>query len=251
MAVIWVFVFFVISFGSCSGSLSSCSVSVKEKIDTLRHEALVEAPCKEVKEKEASESNHFAATIELNVGGHRFTTSLQTLTKDSGSMLHAMFSEGFESKPTKDGSYFIDRDGTHFRYILNYLRTGRLFLPDDKCDKCLRKELLEEAEFYQIRGIIDELCPSPFLRSKILSDEQKQIFVNTWLKERLNCRHSTFVLLYRASRDGWASSKFHEICDDKGPTVTVVKSGDYIFGAYTEKSCPRFSPVYRKFEIQC
>ena len=39
----------------------------------------------------------------------------------SGSMLHAMFSGRFDSKPAEDGSYFIDRDGTHFRYILNYL----------------------------------------------------------------------------------------------------------------------------------
>ena len=226
----------------------------EEKIDTPSYEALEEAldfmkKAYEImkqqaldvrKEKEAFESVakklehvHFASTVKLNVGGQHFTTSLQTLTKDTGSMLHAMFSGRFDSKPAEDGSYFIDRDGTHFRYILNYLRTGRLLLPDDKL---VREELLAEAEFYQIRGIIDELYPSPFLGSKILSGEQKQIFVNTWLKERLNCRHSTFALLYRASRDGWASSKFHAICDNKGPTVTVVKSGDYIFGGYTEQS---------------
>ena len=43
-----------------------------------------------------------------------------------GSMLHAMFSGRFDTKPSEDGSYFIDRDGTHFLYILNYLRTGQL-----------------------------------------------------------------------------------------------------------------------------
>ena len=69
-------------------------------------------------------------------------------------MLHAMFSGRFDSKPAEDGSYFIDRDGTHFRYILNYLRTGYLLAPEDKL---VRKELLEEAQFYQIRGIVDEL----------------------------------------------------------------------------------------------
>ena len=148
-------------------------------------------------------------------------------------MLHAMFSGRFDTKPAEDGSYFIDRDGTHFRYILNYLRTRELIVPEDKI---VRRELLREAEFYQVQGIVDELCPRPFLNSKILSDEQKQIFVNTWLKERLNRRHSTFVLLYRASRDGWNSSYFHSICGNKGPTLTVVRSGDYIFGGYTEKS---------------
>jgi len=42
-------------------------------------------------------------------------------------------------------------------------------------------------------------------------------------------------LLYRASRDGWGASDFHRMCDDKGATVTVVKSSDgYIFGGYTD-----------------
>ena len=35
---------------------------------------------------------HLASTIKLNVGGQYLTTSLQTLTKDKGSMLHATFS---------------------------------------------------------------------------------------------------------------------------------------------------------------
>ena len=45
-------------------------------------------------------------------------------------MLTAMFSGKFEMKPSKDGSFFIDRDGTHFRFILNFLRTGKLTLPE-------------------------------------------------------------------------------------------------------------------------
>ena len=32
-------------------------------------------------------------------------------------------------------------------------------------------------------------------------------------------------LMFRASRDGFAASAFHSKCDNKGPTVTVVKSG--------------------------
>ena len=77
----------------------------------------------------------------------------------TGSMLHTMFSGRFDTKPGEDGSYFIDRDGTHFRHILNYLRTGKLVLPDDKV---VRKELLSEAEFYRIDGILNELKAKPF-----------------------------------------------------------------------------------------
>ena len=73
---------------------------------------------------------HLASSTKLNVGDQYFTMSRQTLTKDKGSMLHAMFSGRFDTKPGEDGSYFIDRDGTHFRYILNYLQEqGAFFSP--------------------------------------------------------------------------------------------------------------------------
>lgn len=39
-------------------------------------------------------------------------------------------------------------------------------------------------------------------------------------------------LLYKASRDGWNSTDFHNKCDNKGETVTVIKSGNNIFGGY-------------------
>ena len=43
-------------------------------------------------------------------------------------------------------------------------------------------------------------------------------------------------ICWRASRDGWAASRFHAGCDDKGPTVTIVQVGRYIFGGYTDVS---------------
>ena len=152
----------------------------------------------------------------------------------AGSMLHAMFSGRFDTKPAEDGSYFIDRDGTHFRHILNYLRTGQLTIPDDKI---LRRELLAEAEFYQVQGIVSELTARPFKDSVILSSEQREILMN-WLKETqaFNNRGKLFFgLIYRASRDGWAAADFHTRCDYKGPTVTVITSGKFIFGGYTEQ----------------
>ena len=145
-------------------------------------------------------------------------------------MLHAMFSGKFDSKPSEDGSYFIDRDGTHFRYILNYLRTGQLVVPEDNI---VRRELLTEAEFYQVEGIINELKARPFKASVILSSDQQQTLIK-WLKETLTSSSYDYALLYRATRDGWAATNFHSCCDNKGPTVTVVKYGNCIFGGYTE-----------------
>ena len=69
---------------------------------------------------------HFKKHIKLNVGGQIFKTSLETLRKDPDSMLASMFSERFDVEPDEeDGAYFIDRDGTHFRwdYKLNFKST--------------------------------------------------------------------------------------------------------------------------------
>ena len=41
-------------------------------------------------------------------------------------------------------------------------------------------------------------------------------------------------LLYRASRDGFTALAFHEKCDGKSNTVTIIKTDeDYVFGGYT------------------
>lgn len=42
---------------------------------------------------------------------------------------------------------FIDRDGTHFRYILNYLRDGAA---DLMCREHELRQLLREAQYYQV-----------------------------------------------------------------------------------------------------
>ena len=46
-------------------------------------------------------------------------------------MLAVMFSGRHHATKGGDGRYFIDRDGTHFRYILNYLRDGNTYIPVD------------------------------------------------------------------------------------------------------------------------
>ncbi len=40
--------------------------------------------------------------------------------------------------------------------------------------------------------------------------------------------------IYRASTDLFTAAKFHQLCDGKGPTLTIIKAtGDFIFGGYT------------------
>ena len=52
----------------------------------------------------------------------------------------------------------------------------------------------------------------------------------------LSSQRSGFVRCWHAKTDGSAASTFHDNCDGKGPTVTVIKYGSYIFGGYTDVS---------------
>ena len=50
----------------------------------------------------------------------------------------------------------------------------------------------------------------------------------------LNEHVSSFTLLYRASRDGFEADMFHELCDEKGPTLSIIEAENgYKFGGFT------------------
>lgn len=178
---------------------------------------------------------HFKKHIKLNVGGQIFKTSLETLLKDPDSMLASMFSERFDVKPDEeDGAYFIDRDGTHFRYVLNYLRTGKLIYP--KGNRVVSMELLLEAEFYQIIGMQNEIWPGPTFQNSgyiinSLNEDQTKFLMSLIPTPCL----SNWVQLFTQA-SGWYPSTFHSQCDKKGPTVILARAGNYIFGGYTEIS---------------
>ncbi|XP_028408907.1 uncharacterized protein LOC114531501 [Dendronephthya gigantea] len=182
-------------------------------------------------------SVHFKKHVKLNVGGQIFKTSLETLVKDPDSMLAAMFSERFDVKPDEeDGAYFIDRDGTHFRYILNYLRTGKLIYPNE--NKILANELYIEAEFYQLDGVQKEIWPGASFQNShyiinSLTEEQKNALLS-WLP--FQDIFFNWVQIYSSSVNGYDSSYFHQDCDNKGPTVIIAKAGNNIFGGYAEVS---------------
>lgn len=65
------------------------------------------------------------SVVQLNVGGHLFSTSLSTLRKHPDSRLAEMFSGPPKLCTDPDGHYFIDRDGSNFRAILDFLRTDQ------------------------------------------------------------------------------------------------------------------------------
>ena len=83
------------------------------------------------------------AQVHLNVGGRYFHTYRSTL-RESPSLLAALVNHAPDAM-----EIFVDRDPTHFRHVLNWLR-GVRWLPDDRA---VLGELMWESDYYSIGGL--------------------------------------------------------------------------------------------------
>ena len=121
--------------------------SIEAKV-TARFKELEEAETRfaETKSKVEHSLETFKNRVKLNVGGHRFETTLTTLgAAGESSMLTAMFSGRHELQTNDDSEVFIDRDGTHFGQILNLLRNANVEVAHKD-----RVALEAELDFYGI-----------------------------------------------------------------------------------------------------
>lgn len=130
------------------------------------------------------------SVIELNVGGVFYTSSLETLTKESESLLGEIFSGRTTVPKDAKGKHFIDRDGVLFRYILDYLRNGSITLPESFKEK---ERLRQEAAFFRLPGMVETIS-----------------------NDRLSTKNKGCITVgYRGSfqfgRDGLADVKFRKI----------------------------------------
>lgn len=119
----------------------------------------------------------FPSIVNVNVGGYVYTTSLSTLLRFPESMVGCMFSGRLTIAKDTRGNYFIDRDGELFRYVLNFMRTSQLCLPESFEDF---EQLSIEADFYQITSLIDalEACKRKRQKNPKLPDNQGVIIVS-------------------------------------------------------------------------
>jgi hypothetical protein len=88
--------------------------------------------------------------VTFNVGGTKFQARLATINNLKYHMLASLVSERF-NVGTLEREYFIDREPTYFRFILNYLRDRKVSLPSSLP---ILYQLLVEAEYYQIQPLL-------------------------------------------------------------------------------------------------
>jgi hypothetical protein len=86
--------------------------------------------------------------IVLNIGGRRFESTAEVLTKDRFSVLAALCTANPPVKPDTSGAYFFDRDGELFQHCINFLRDG--VLPDNQEDL---RSLYTESSFFRLGSL--------------------------------------------------------------------------------------------------
>ena len=84
-------------------------------------------------------------------------------------------------------------------------------------------------------------CAEDIVDSNILSwdADMRQTYIDkliSYLAPVLTSGSVGWKKCYQATVNGWDAETFHYTCNKKGPTVCIVRYGDYIFGGYTSIS---------------
>lgn len=95
-------------------------------------------------------------TVTFNVGGHRYEISQSLLNQYPQSILATSASKTWMEDD--ESEVFFERDGSTFRYILNYLRDGRITLPLSEPKDNFIRELEYFCVEYEEEAIDDWKC---------------------------------------------------------------------------------------------
>jgi hypothetical protein len=138
----------------------------------------------------------------------------------------------------------IDQPPYSFGKLINHLRLKAIMPPGVK----VRRPYIAEQEMVNFEAVVQYYFPGQeeFILGKmasfasdILAEEDHKLLLEGLVAESKPGLDTevTLSLLYRGSRDGFRARDFHAKCDDKGATVTIVKSTEgYIFGGYSDQS---------------
>ena len=113
---------------------------------------------------------------------------------------------------------------------------------ENKLLKNENKKLCEEItdlkkQIEEIKKLLIQNNNTSYCNSNIIKNLQDFQFVFDKIEQTTSKKIKNLELLYRASENKGSGNIFHEKCNGKTPTLTIIHSkNDYIFGGYTEIS---------------
>ena len=136
--------------------------------------------------------------------------------------------------------FYIDMNMMYPTIIEDYLLNGKINpeLIQKNHDRVTCSDLIREMEMIGIKmnekrkmEIINSTKLLFMQDSTILLDTEYDSYLEEWTG------YGVCTLIYRASEHGYTAESFHQYCDDKGPTLVLIKSSEgWIFGGYTTQS---------------
>mmetsp|Transcript_16 Transcript_16/g.39 ORF Transcript_16/g.39 Transcript_16/m.39 type:complete len:644 (-) Transcript_16:115-2046(-) len=175
--------------------------------------------------------------IHINAGGKIISAKRSHLTQLKGTRIEAVFSGRWDKKFLRDsnGRIFLDVNPTCFQSIVDYLNELAISSVDNSpalpsVDEEIQHILIHQFELF---GLANKVFNIELPESNTIKLQYHPAVLHDWLRKD-GC-DGDFKLLYRSSRDG--PKLFHFKCDQKGPTLTVIKTSVGLgLGGYSSTS---------------
>ena len=100
-------------------------------------------------------------TVQFDVGGQMYRVSKSLIEQHEETMLARLVSDTWLANP--DATIFIDRDGERFKYVLDYLRYGKVSLPLT----VPREMFLLDMEYYGFSSVNNDTARSTLAPTQI------------------------------------------------------------------------------------
>ncbi|XP_051580308.1 BTB/POZ domain-containing protein KCTD14 [Myxocyprinus asiaticus] len=168
--------------------------------------------------------------VQLNIGGHVFSTTLGTIRKFPNSTLADLFNGSSKLRMDSEGRYFIDRNGTHFGLILEYLRSEKV--PTEHL-----QEVHKEALYYDIKPLAKAIEDMPQIFGETVGRQQflarvpnyrenLEVIVKVARAEAIASRYSKIIVCVLRTEDDLA--RYNDAIDNiDTPKESVVRFGPW------------------------
>ncbi|QHN71104.1 BTB domain protein [Mollivirus kamchatka] len=160
--------------------------------------------------------------VRFNVGGKSFVTYASTLRAYPDCLLARMVDGNFTPSLAEDGSFFVDRDGSRFRYVLDYMRgvndaQGQVLLPTDLYEL---QGLYDDAAYYGLTELANmTLCP---IDAKLREQEARHEI----MKEKHRKVKAEKEKRRKAETNATIRIKGHRVVTSRGHCSTSSESSD-------------------------